>query len=104
MGHSMFGRRRVPRRTRPRSWVSSWHACLRRAGREGFWKRCSGPVGETHPKPLAGKRVVVTRALEQSHSLVAALREAGGEAVVLPLVAFAAADNPAELDGYLKGS
>jgi uroporphyrinogen-III synthase len=61
-------------------------------------------VGETHPKPLAGKRVVVTRALEQSHSLVAALREAGGEAVVLPLVAFAAADNPAELDGYLKGS
>jgi uroporphyrinogen-III synthase len=61
-------------------------------------------VGEKNHKPLAGKRVVVTRSLEQSHSLVEALREAGAEPVLLPLVAFAPADNPAELDTCLKNS
>jgi uroporphyrinogen-III synthase len=61
-------------------------------------------VGEKDHKPLAGKRVVVTRALEQSQSLVEALREAGAEPVLLPLVAFAPADNSADLDACLKNS
>jgi uroporphyrinogen-III synthase len=61
-------------------------------------------VGEQIHKPLAGKRVVVTRALEQSQSLVDALRDAGAEPVLLPLVAFAPPDNPAELDACLKNS
>jgi uroporphyrinogen-III synthase len=61
-------------------------------------------VGENSNKPLAGKRVVVTRALEQSQSLVDALRDAGAEPVLLPVVAFAPADNPAELDACLKNS
>jgi uroporphyrinogen-III synthase len=61
-------------------------------------------VGEKTYKPLAGKCVVVTRALEQSQSLVDALRDAGGEPVLLPLVAFAPADNLAELDACLKNS
>ena len=59
-------------------------------------------MGEMNHKPLAGKRVVVTRALEQSRSLVEALREAGAEPVLLPLVAFAPADNLAALDACLK--
>jgi uroporphyrinogen-III synthase len=59
-------------------------------------------VGERDHKPLAGKRVVVTRALAQSQSLVDALREAGAEPVLLPLVGVAPADNPAELDACLK--
>lgn len=59
-------------------------------------------MGENSHKPLAGKRVVVTRALEQSQSLVDALRDAGAEPVLLPLVAFAPADNSAELDACLK--
>jgi uroporphyrinogen-III synthase len=59
-------------------------------------------VGEKNLKPLAGKRVVVTRALEQSQSLVEALREAGADPVLLPLVAFAPADNLAELDDCLR--
>ena len=57
---------------------------------------------ENSHKPLAGKRVVVTRALEQGKSLVEALRDAGAEPVLLPLVAFAPADNLAELDACLK--
>jgi uroporphyrinogen-III synthase len=59
-------------------------------------------VSEKDHKPLAGKRVVVTRALEQSQSLVEALRESGAEPVLLPLVAFGPSDNPAELDACLK--
>jgi len=59
-------------------------------------------VVENSHKPLAGKRVVVTRALEQGKSLVEALRDAGAEPVLLPLVAFAPADNLAELDACLK--
>jgi len=61
-------------------------------------------VGEKNHKPLAGKRVVVTRAAEHSQSLVDVLRDAGAEPVLLPLVAFAPADNLAELDACLKNS
>jgi uroporphyrinogen-III synthase len=61
-------------------------------------------VVENSHKPLAGKRVVVTRALEQSQSLLVDLRDAGAEPVLLPLVAFAPADSPAELDACLKNS
>ena len=61
-------------------------------------------MGEKNRKPLAGKRVVVTRALEQSQSLIDALRDAGAEPVLLPMVAFAPADNLAELDACLKNS
>jgi uroporphyrinogen-III synthase len=61
-------------------------------------------VAERNHKPLAGKRVVVTRSLEQSQSLVDALREASAEPVLLPLVAFTPADNPAELDACLRNS
>jgi uroporphyrinogen-III synthase len=59
-------------------------------------------VGEKNHKSLAGKRVVVTRAMEQSQSLVDALRAAGAEPVLLPLIAFAPVDNSTELDACLK--
>lgn len=61
-------------------------------------------MAEMNPKPLAGKRVVVTRALEQSQSLVEALHDAGADPVLLPLVAFAPPDNPGELDACLRNS
>ena len=61
-------------------------------------------MGERNHNPLAGKRVFVTRALEQGQSLADALREAGAEPVMLPLVAFAPADNLAELDACLRNS
>jgi uroporphyrinogen-III synthase len=60
-------------------------------------------VDETGAKPLAGRRVVVTRAAEQCQPVIEALREVGAEAVLLPLVAFAAVENPDELDECLKG-
>jgi len=45
---------------------------------------------------------MVTRAAEQSQTLVDALREAGAETVVVPLVAFAPPDDTTELDQCLK--
>jgi len=59
-------------------------------------------VVEKNHKPLAGKRVVVTRALEQSQSLVDALRDAGAEPILLPLLAFAPPDYCSELDDCLR--
>jgi len=47
---------------------------------------------------------MVTRAAEQSQSLVEALRQAGAEPVVVPLVAFAAADHLGELDRCLRAA
>src|SRR5262252_4818714 len=102
MARSTCGRKPARRRSSPRSWGNNWLACWPRAGRERFWKRYSGPVGEAHYKPLAGKRVVVTRAAEQCQSLVDALRAAGAEPVVVPVVAFQMPEDVAVLDDCLK--
>jgi uroporphyrinogen-III synthase len=58
-------------------------------------------VAERSSKLLQGKRVVVTRALEQSEALVQALREAGALPVLLPMVNFAPPDDFALLDEAL---
>ncbi|MGA7225771.1 MAG: uroporphyrinogen-III synthase [Candidatus Acidiferrales bacterium] len=48
--------------------------------------------------PLAGKRVVVTRAPEQASELIRALEALGAAVLLLPTVGFAPAEDPAELD------
>lgn len=53
-------------------------------------------------KGLQGRRVVVTRALEQSEAVVQALREAGAEPVILPMLKFAAPDDFVPLDEALR--
>ncbi len=55
-------------------------------------------MGEGAPNPLQGKRIVITRAADQSESLVAGLRASGAIAVLMPLVAFAAPDDVKRLD------
>ena len=40
--------------------------------------------------PLAGKRIVVTRAPEQARELTAALQQMGAEVLLLPTVSFRA--------------
>ncbi len=47
------------------------------------------------PKPLAGKRVVVTRAAEQAGALIRELGERGAEVLLLPTVGFA---EPSDLE------
>ncbi|MFZ0583730.1 MAG: uroporphyrinogen-III synthase [Candidatus Acidiferrales bacterium] len=51
--------------------------------------------------PLAGKRIVVTRAPEQAGELIHALEALGAEVLLLPTVSFAPPENPAELDAAL---
>lgn len=53
-------------------------------------------------KILSGKRIVITRAVEQSESIVEALRERGATPVLLPMVAFAAPDDASLLDESLR--
>jgi uroporphyrinogen-III synthase len=60
-------------------------------------------VGEEAAKSLEGKRVVVTRAEEQSGALVRALREKGAVPVLAPMVAFGPPDDPAAVDAAIRG-
>ena len=53
---------------------------------------------------LQGKRVLVTRALQQAESLVSALRNAGAEPVVVPMLAFAPPDDPNVVDQAIRGA
>jgi uroporphyrinogen III methyltransferase/synthase len=60
----------------------------------GWWER----------EPLFGMRVLVTRAAEQSSELASALRTAGAEPVLVPMIALEASQDPASLsalDGAL---
>jgi len=49
-------------------------------------------------KPLAGKRIVVTRAPEQAAEFIAQLQSLGAEVLCLPTIAIAEAEDDAELD------
>ena len=53
-------------------------------------------------KPLAGKRIVVTRALDQARELSVALENIGAEVVSFPTVAFAPPDDWQQLDQQLR--
>jgi len=64
--------------------------------------RCIAPVGERASNALKGKRVVVTRAAEQSEQLVKELKERGAVPVLLPMVAFASPDDSAPLDEAIR--
>jgi uroporphyrinogen-III synthase len=57
---------------------------------------------EATEKPLAGKRIVVTRAPEQAGELTQALEKMGAEVLLLPTVSFGPADDWTSLDGALQ--
>jgi uroporphyrinogen III methyltransferase/synthase len=56
----------------------------------------------TTEKPLAGKRIVVTRAPEQAREMTLALEEMGAEVLSLPTVCFAPAEDRTALDSALR--
>ncbi|MET1088589.1 MAG: uroporphyrinogen-III synthase [Arthrobacter sp.] len=58
----------------------------------------SSAGGEPGSKPLDGVRVLITRSPERSLPLVAALQEAGAQAVLLPLIDFERAADQHSLD------
>jgi uroporphyrinogen-III synthase len=59
-------------------------------------------VDEGRRNPWNGKRVVVTRAEEQSKALVQALREKGAVPLPAPMVAFAPPDHPGLVDEAIR--
>jgi len=58
-------------------------------------------LGSTE-KPLAGKRIVITRAPEQARELVDSLEELGAEVALLPMVSFAPPPDWRTLDEQLR--
>lgn len=60
------------------------------------------PEATSREKPLAGKRIVVTRAAEQSHELVSAIESKGATVLMFPLVAFAPPEDWSMLDEQLN--
>jgi len=58
-------------------------------------------VADSTASPLNGKRVVVTRAIEQTSDMLARLTAAGAVPTSLPLVSFAPPDDYAPLDAAL---
>lgn len=53
-------------------------------------------------KILKGKRILITRAAEQSETIVDALNESGAIPVLVPMVSFAPPDDPSLLDEALR--
>jgi uroporphyrinogen-III synthase len=67
-----------------------------------FSKRFTVSVDEKSPSPLAGKRVVITRAESQSASLAQALRAKGAEVISLPLIRIAPPEDTTDFDSALR--
>jgi uroporphyrinogen-III synthase len=59
-------------------------------------------LADADERPLAGKRVVITRAPEQSAELVSALEARGAQVFLLPVVSFAPPENWTAVDQHLR--
>src|SRR5271155_718715 len=59
-------------------------------------------MSDSSPRPLAGKRIVVTRARSQASSLVAALTELGAEVIELPTIEIVPLESYEALDKALR--
>jgi uroporphyrinogen-III synthase len=70
--------------------------------RAKFSKRFTASVDDQSPSPLAGKRVVITRAQSQSATLATALRVHGAEVISLPLIQILPPLDYAVLDRALR--
>lgn len=57
---------------------------------------------DSENKPLAGKRIVVTRAPEQARELTDALERLGAQVLLLPLISFAPPEDWQKLDEQLR--
>lgn len=65
-------------------------------------KKWGASVAKTAASPLAGKRIVVTRAPEQSESLCRELETRLATPILFPLISFAPPDDFTALDGALR--
>src|ERR1700739_2191792 len=87
---------------KPANSASALRNCSSIRVRAKFSKRFTGNVTDQPPSPLAGKRVVITRAESQSAALAAALIAHGAEAISLPLIQILPPLDYAPLDSALR--
>src|ERR1700739_1702326 len=87
---------------KPANSASALRNCSSIRVRAKFSKRFTGNVADQPPSPLAGKRVVITRAESQSAALAAALTAHGAEAVSVPLIQILPPSDYAPLDSSLR--
>lgn len=59
-------------------------------------------MAELHPSPLAGKRVVITRPVELSHTIAEALRAHGAQPILLPVVCIEPPHDFGQFDDALR--
>jgi len=69
--------------------------------RAGFCSSREGPLDRAS-QPLAGKRIVVTRAPEQADELIRELERLGAEVLILPTVSFAPPSDWQPVDSALR--
>src|ERR1700738_2902024 len=91
-----------PRRpSKPPLSAKTSRASSSRPARNPSSKQSGPSVAETSQSPLAGKRIVITRAALQSPELFEKLSSSGAIPILLPLVSFAAPEDYAPLDAAL---
>src|SRR5579862_2874352 len=71
-----------------RSWDARWPRRCSTAARTVCFGSRGAALNTVKSRSLEGRRIVVTRAPEQSKELLDRLRAAGAEAISLPLVRF----------------
>src|SRR5258705_3800912 len=87
---------------KPASLASASRKCSSIPARAKFSKRFTASVADHTPSPLAGKRVVISRAESKPATLAAALRAHGAEVVSLPLIQILPPLDHAPLDCALR--
>ncbi|MGE5139147.1 MAG: hydroxymethylbilane synthase [Rudaea sp.] len=60
--------------------------------------------GRSGPRPLSGKRIIITRALEQASALADQIRASGGEPVEFPTIEIAPLEDFRDLDAALDSA
>src|SRR5690242_12922410 len=73
-----------------------------RAARNGSCSWPGGMLAEIEANPLAGVRVVITRAADQSRELSAQLAALGANVILLPAITFAEPKDSAPLDAAIR--
>src|ERR1700751_3360273 len=94
-----------PLRTKPPLSANTSPAAPSNPARNPSSRRSGLNMVEASASPLAGKRIVITRAALQSSELFERLCDTGAIPILLPLVTFAAPEDYAPLDApLLQGS
>src|SRR5690242_19723671 len=102
MGAKESGRAAVARWIKRQNWADRWpRRCSTAAQTDCFgWQGAS--LNTVKSRTLAGRRIVVTRAPEQSKELRERLEELGAEVLLLPLVRFLEPENMRDLDRAIR--